>query len=79
MDLFQILALDERRLRRIGIDPQTIGLVFFACFASLVFSRLLDLELFLDRCLVHLFMLLLFGDKRADLALQVRSNLLCKQ
>ena len=76
MNLFEILALHERRLRRVGIDAQTIRLVLFARFAGVLFSRLFDLELLLDRRLIHLFMVLLFGYEGADLAFQVGTDLL---
>ena len=78
MNLFQILSLHERRLGRVRVDAQTVGLVLFARFAGLLVSGLFGLELFLDRRLIDFFMLLLSGDKDADLALQVRSNLLCE-
>lgn len=76
MNLFQILALHERRLRGVRIDAQTVRLVLFARLAGMLFPRLFDLELLLDRRLIHLFVMLLFGYECADLALEVRSDLL---
>lgn len=77
MNLFEILALHERRLRRVGIDAQTVRLVLFARFAGVLFPRLFDLEFLLDRRLIHFFVVLLLGYEGADLAFQVGPDLLC--
>ena len=76
MNLFQIAALHERGLGRVRVDAETVGLVLFARFAGVLIPRLFDFEFFFDRGLIDFFVVLLFGDKGAYLAFEIRADLL---
>ena len=72
----EILALDEGALRSVGINAETILLVFLASLVDVSFLRLLCLELFLDRSLIYFTMLSLTGDERGDGVFELVANLL---
>jgi hypothetical protein len=72
----EILALHEGALGSVGVNAETILLVFLASLVDVAFLRLLCLELFLDRSLIYFTMLSLTGNERGDGVFELVANLL---
>ncbi len=72
----EILALDEGALGGVGVDAETILLVFLASLVDVAFLRLLCLELFLDRSLITFTMLGLTSDERGGGVFELVADLL---
>jgi hypothetical protein len=77
-DTLKVLALDKGTLGGVGVDAETILLVFLAGLVDVSFLGLLRLELLLDCGLIALTMLGLAGDKGGDGIFEITSNLLRK-
>lgn len=75
-DALEILALDKGTLGRVGVDAETILLIFLAGLVNVSFLGLLRLELLLDCGLIALTMLGLAGDKGGDRVFEITANLL---
>ena len=72
----EILALDEGALRSVGVNAETILLVFLAGLVDVALLRLFCFELFLDRSLINFTMLGLTCDERGDGVFELVANLL---
>jgi hypothetical protein len=74
LDLFELLALKECRLRRIGIDPLTVVFVLFPCLVDVLFLGLLRLPVLLDHSLERLFVVGLAAAEGAGGAFDVGAD-----
>ena len=77
-DTLEVLALDEGTLGSVGVNADTILLIFFPSLVDVALLRLLCFELFLDRTLINFAMLGLTCDERRGGVFKLVANLLGK-
>jgi hypothetical protein len=75
-DTLEVLALDEGALGSVGVNAETILLIFFSSLVDVALLCLLCFELFLDRTLINFTMLGLTCDERGGGVFELVANLL---
>lgn len=75
-DALEVLALDEGALGSVGVNAETILLVFLPSLVDVAFLCLFCFELFLDRSLITFAMLGLTGDERGSGVFELVADLL---